>query len=100
MLNKRRNLLKALSLGTVMPTGIWYDAVSSPLPAKTTSNLYDKAHVIDGLIITRNWDEASFKALKETIVLVLLIPDPRTLIPVRQEQHFLCLVGSPNATLL
>lgn len=78
----RRNLVKILSLGALFP-GQSVSALSSILesidtPSGTSTGLfskpelnkierlYKKATVIDGLIIPRDWDEDSFKALAES----------------------------------
>jgi len=78
----RRNLVKILSLGALFP-GQSVSALSSILesidtPSGTSTGLfskpelnkierlYKKATVIDGLIIPRDWDEHSFKALAES----------------------------------
>ncbi len=58
--------MKALSLGTLVPFASWNDALGSDLVDRENDKLYDNAHVIDGLIITRNWNEDSFSALKAT----------------------------------
>jgi len=78
----RRNLVKILSLGALFP-GLSVKALSEILESvpsnKQLSNdwftnpkksnidkLYDKAIVIDGLIIPKGWNEASFEALAKS----------------------------------
>ncbi|MEP5429582.1 MAG: membrane dipeptidase, partial [Flavobacteriaceae bacterium] len=81
MEKNRRNLTKLLSLGLVFPSQVAYSlssifesidsdtdfnslkTMTSELQEKKIEKLYNKATVIDGLIISRNWNEDSFKAL-------------------------------------
>jgi membrane dipeptidase len=72
MILTRRSLVKALSLGVLLP-GQTIQAVSSlsnsdnPNPEENDIEaLYRNAIVIDGLIISRGWDQASFEALDES----------------------------------
>lgn len=75
---KRRDLLKVLSLGTVIPGSMlksFASAASADFLVADSNHyeqtndinkLYDKAVVIDGLLIPRGWDEASFNALEKS----------------------------------
>ena len=82
METNRRNLVKILSLGALFP-GLSVNALSSILESipsnKALSNdlltdykknnidkLYKNAIVIDGLVIPRGWNEASFEALAKS----------------------------------
>jgi len=82
-LNKnRRNIAKMLSLGAVFPSQMAYSFssimesipknvgkpqdIGSVNPLRNIEELYKKAIVVDGLIISRNWNEDSFKALAES----------------------------------
>ncbi|RTE54767.1 dipeptidase [Arenibacter aquaticus] len=82
MISNRRNLVKILSLGALLP-GQSLQALSSIMETidsnsdKSTAllshlqndkidELYSKAIVNDGLIIGRNWNEESFKALAQS----------------------------------
>lgn len=80
MERNRRNLVKILSAGALFPS-LSVNALTSILetvdaPTKSTliselgkskiENLYKNAIVNDGLIISRNWNEDSFKALAES----------------------------------
>lgn len=76
----RRNLLKSLSLGLLLPEQILFssgnvsginhaaESIQKPLSMSRAENdieeLYRNAIVIDGLIISRGWDEASYEALE------------------------------------
>jgi membrane dipeptidase len=78
----RRNLAKMLSMGIVFPSQLAQgfssimesipslEASLNPLEKKALKTnveaLYKKAIVIDGLVIPRGWNEASFKALDES----------------------------------
>lgn len=69
--NKRRNLLKIMSLGAVLPTELILTNMADAKPAESQSGdpiaeLYKKSLVIDGLVISRGWDEDSFAALKKS----------------------------------
>lgn len=80
----RRNLVKIVSLGALFPKQSLH-ALSSILESinsdtnqsssnisltspneKNIEKLYEKAIIIDGLVIPRGWNEASFKALAES----------------------------------
>ncbi|WP_084696423.1 dipeptidase [Maribacter thermophilus] len=78
----RRNIAKLLSLGTLLPSQMAYSfsSIMESIPAsgkgpigmglehpkKNIEKLYNNAIVNDGLIISRNWNEDSFKALAES----------------------------------
>ncbi len=78
MNNKRRNLVKALPLGALFPWQVVNglanaNSLSYPVdnstegsPQTGVDTLYDKAVVIDGLVIPRGWDDDSFAALAKT----------------------------------
>lgn len=84
MEKKRRNLAKILSLGVLFPNQVLYSlgtalesiapdantSLSNPalmgLQQKNIEELYNKAIVIDGLVIPRGWNEESFKALAKS----------------------------------
>ena len=77
---KRRDFVKMLPLGAILPeqflsgfsaTNLTNEQtpsgdLKSILAEKDIDELYEKAIVIDGLIIGRNWDQDSFKALDES----------------------------------
>ncbi|WP_372752430.1 dipeptidase [Mariniflexile sp.] len=79
MEKKRRDFIKKLPFGLLLP-GYVLNSFSSELVSmdglsagisydynqKHIDKLYKNAIVIDGLIIPRGWDEASFRALKES----------------------------------
>ena len=82
MISNRRNLVKILSLGALLP-GQSLQALSSILESIDSNSdtstallshlqndkieeLYNKAVVNDGLIIGRNWNQESFKALAQS----------------------------------
>lgn len=82
MISNRRNLVKILSLGALLP-GQSLQALSSILESIDSNSdtstallshlqndkieeLYNKAIVNDGLIIGRNWNQESFKALAQS----------------------------------
>lgn len=82
MISNRRNLVKILSLGALLP-GQSLHALSSILESLDSNSdksaellshlqndkieeLYKKAIVNDGLIIGRNWNQESFKALAQS----------------------------------
>ncbi|WP_235298214.1 dipeptidase [Portibacter marinus] len=62
---KRRPFLKAVSLSALAPIPI-IKGVTQTQWSRMSEYAYDESIVIDGLIITRNWDEASFEALEQT----------------------------------
>jgi len=63
---KRRKFLKSLSLSTIYPlVNIELSIFSNPNSSRV-KEFYQKAIVIDGLIIPRGWNEDSFKALDES----------------------------------
>nr|WP_292960087.1 MULTISPECIES: membrane dipeptidase [unclassified Allomuricauda] len=82
MNKNRRNIAKMLSLGAVFPSQMAYSFssimesipknvgkpqdIGSVNPLRNIEELYKKAIVVDGLIISRNWNEDSFKALAES----------------------------------
>lgn len=75
MNRKRRNLLKALPLGALLPWQMAEGFVpeeglnklkSAGATQQNIDNLFDKATVIDGLVIPRGWDEDSFAALAKS----------------------------------
>ncbi|WP_299316784.1 membrane dipeptidase [uncultured Maribacter sp.] len=77
---QRRNLAKLLSLGALFPAQAAYSLnnILESIPAdsskqllqtlgeKGIEKLFKKAVVYDGLVISRNWNEDSFKALAES----------------------------------
>jgi membrane dipeptidase len=69
--SNRRTLLKLLPLGAAFPGQLISD-LSLGYPEKSViksidiDELYEKAIVIDGLVITRGWDEDSFEALAKS----------------------------------
>lgn len=75
MNNKRRNLVKALPLGALFPWQVVNGLASSNslnypdskrldvVPQTDVDALYDKALVVDGLVIPRGWNADSFAAL-------------------------------------
>ena len=69
---KRRNLLKLISLGAVIPGELLLSDLLRASPVNSSQakdpiiKLFEKAHVIDGLVISRGWDEDSFTALKKS----------------------------------
>lgn len=80
----RRNLSKLLSLGVLFPGQVAYslssilenlppelngnlkDPLALDMKQKDIDTLYKKAIVIDGLTISRGWNEASFEALEKS----------------------------------
>lgn len=80
MNTQRRNLAKLLSLGALFPAQAAYSLnnILESIPAdsskqllqtlveKGIEKLFKKAVVYDGLVISRNWNEDSFKALAES----------------------------------
>ena len=81
---KRRNLLKTLPLGILFPVQLLnsftaraapnasinnesiFKALNSDSQQKKLEKMYDNAIIIDGLVISRGWDEDSFKALAKS----------------------------------
>lgn len=75
---KRRDLLKVLSLGTLIPGATLKSFTSTARASlrevdtnqfgqtKNINKLYNEALVIDGLLIPRGWDEDSFIALEKS----------------------------------
>ncbi|MEL7118172.1 MAG: membrane dipeptidase [Bacteroidota bacterium] len=71
---KRRNLLKLLPFGALLPGQVLNDLTSFPnywtseqaLQSANPDKIYKKAIVIDGLLIPRGWDEDSFAALAKS----------------------------------
>lgn len=74
---KRRNLIKMLPLGTLFPwntielfaktgEGRKHNIQNPSIQDDNIEKLYKNAIVIDGLLIPRGWNEASFKALAES----------------------------------
>ena len=72
---KRRHFVKLLPLGALFPAKMLSGCaanVANPMTNKTaTSNrdieaIYNEAIVIDGIVITRNWDQDSFNALEKS----------------------------------
>lgn len=73
MSTSRRNFVKTLPLAALIPQQllssiVGADAVTldSTLLYKEIDELYDKAIVIDGIIITRNWNNVADEALAKT----------------------------------
>lgn len=76
MIVNRRKFVKSLPVGAVLSgsllkmmaeePSLQNKAIRSILELKDIDKLYDEAIVIDGIVITRNWDEASDKALAES----------------------------------
>ncbi len=83
MLIKRRGFVKMLPLGAIFPGSLLNSFASGTtaanpdhpiLPAHLESTrssenidkIYDEAVVIDGIVIARNWNQDSFKALKKS----------------------------------
>ena len=81
MNSKRRNLLKILPLSFILPSQVlnsitaWASSNSNSIGNRGTSlnliknkidKLYKKSIVLDGLVITRGWDEDSFDALAKS----------------------------------
>jgi membrane dipeptidase len=71
--SKRRNLIKLISLGAILPGELLLTNFAKAEVKKTKApladpiaKLYKESHVIDGLVITRGWDEDSFTALKQS----------------------------------
>ena len=69
----RRNFAKMLPLGALIPQQVFSNLVGGDAnhlaPASLYSKideLYDKAIVIDGIVITRNWDEVADEALAKS----------------------------------
>ena len=63
---KRRKFLKSLSLSTIYPLANIELSIFSNPNSSRVKEFYQKAIVIDGLIIPRGWNEDSFKALDES----------------------------------
>jgi membrane dipeptidase len=80
---KRREFVKMLPLGTIFTgqflssfvagansinanTGIIAGDLKSALPKNSINEIYDGAVVIDGLIISRDWNQDSFEALNKS----------------------------------
>ena len=72
---KRRNFVKLLPLGALFPAEILSSCASSSVSHKASNlttidrdidALYNEAIVIDGIVITRNWDQDSFDALDKS----------------------------------
>ena len=68
---KRRDLLKVLPLTALFPGQLLGNisgmSVSNPMDQQSSINdVYDKATVIDGLVIPRGWDQDSFDALAKS----------------------------------
>jgi len=63
---KRRNFLKSLSLSAIYPLVNIEPSLFSNLNSSRVKEIYQKAIVIDGLIIPRGWNQDSFKALDES----------------------------------
>ncbi len=59
---KRRTFNKVLALGAMTPLSSY----AMPSAQSKIDKIYNEAIVIDGLIIGRNWDQASFEALNKT----------------------------------
>ncbi len=77
MTYQRRNFLKSLSLGALVPgtmvntlaeyvNTISIDAGSSSYPSSDIEELYQRSIVFDGLLIPRGWDGDSFDALAKS----------------------------------
>ncbi|WP_424001410.1 dipeptidase [Maribacter sp. IgM3_T14_3] len=80
MNTQRRNLAKLLSLGALFPAQAAYSLnnILESIPADSSNQLlqtlgekgieklFKKAVVYDGLVISRNWNDDSFKALAES----------------------------------
>ncbi len=75
---KRRKFVKILPLSTLLPGQFYTGVAANPVgqskpghlpsgaPQNVLNKVYDEAIVLDGLIITRNWNEASVAALIES----------------------------------
>jgi len=76
MQKKRRNIIKLLSFGALLPSQLIRSLASnssfdrndflSNSDYKNIDKIYNKAIVIDGIVIVRNWNEESFDALAES----------------------------------
>ena len=81
MNSKRRNLLKILPLSLILPSQVfnsftaWAGSNLNKADSQTAAlnflkndieKLYKKSIVLDGLVITRGWDEDSFEALAKS----------------------------------
>ena len=72
-MTSRRNFVKLLPLGALLPhqlakalSGGSEGHLASASLYKKIDELYDKAIVVDGIVITRNWDEVADKALAKS----------------------------------
>ena len=63
---KRRKFLKSLSLSAIYPLANIESSLFSNTNSPRIKEFYQKAIVIDGLIIPRGWNEDSYKALDES----------------------------------
>jgi len=67
---KRRQFVKYLPLGTILPFHIQNQmqnlSSNTRLKKNNIDKLYDEAIVVDGIIIARGWNEDSFTALKKS----------------------------------
>ena len=63
---KRRDFIKMMPLGALIPGQILSRIKSDTSLTNRSDKVYDEAIVIDGIVITRNWNQDSFKALKQS----------------------------------
>lgn len=67
---KRREFVKLMPIGAVMPAQMinagLHNSSSQKTGRKEIDKVYDEAIVIDGIVITRNWNDESFTALEKS----------------------------------
>ena len=63
---KRRNFIKYLSAGALLPQNMFDWHLFSNLNDSKLKVFYKNSIVIDGLVIPRGWNQDSFKALDES----------------------------------